>query len=59
MEKEEYIAYIYLRAEECGYKKERLDAIKAELLRGDMKLYDRLHRISEPEFRKWISSVSK
>ncbi|MDC7222269.1 MAG: hypothetical protein PQJ60_00940 [Spirochaetales bacterium] len=59
MEKDEYIAYLGLRAEECGYPEEILKAVKQALNRGDVKLFDRLHRISEPEFRKWCLSVIK
>ncbi len=59
MEKDEYIAYLSLRAEECGYGEEILKNIREALTGGDMKLYDRLHRISEPEFRKWCLSANK
>jgi hypothetical protein len=59
MEREEYIAYLYLRAEECGYKQDRLKLIDKGLKEGDIKLFDRLHRISEPEFRKWCLSLTE
>ncbi len=59
MEKDEYIAYLSLRAEECGYPEDQLEKIGSALSRGDMKLFDRLHRISEPEFRKWCLTVIK
>jgi len=59
MEKDEYIAYLNLRAEECGYPKDHLEKIDLALKRGDMKLFDTLHRISEPEFRKWCISAIK
>ena len=59
MEKEEYIAYLSLRAEECGYEKAFLENVNRALGEGDIKLFDKLHRISEPEFRKWCISVNK
>jgi hypothetical protein len=59
MEKEEYIAYLGLRAEECGYPDETLKEVQTALDLGDLKLFDQLHRISEPEFRKWCLSISK
>ena len=57
MEREEYIAYLNLRAQECGYNQEILEPVDRALKEGDIKLYDRLHRISEPEFRNWCLSV--
>ncbi|MDC7219816.1 MAG: hypothetical protein PQJ59_07740 [Spirochaetales bacterium] len=59
MEKDEYISYLNLRAKECGYPETTLKAIDQALKKGEIKLYDHLHRISEPEFRKWCLSVSK
>lgn len=58
MEREEYIAYLNLRAEECGYEKDVLARVNRALKKGDMALYDHLHRISEPEFRKWCASLT-
>ncbi len=58
MEKEEYIAYLNLRAEECGYQEDILGRVKKALDEGDLQLYDRLHRISEPDFRTWCISLA-
>jgi len=53
MTKEENIDYLALRAEECRLPDEELQKIRSALEKLQNNDFDKLKRISEPEFRFW------
>lgn len=53
MTKEENIDYLTLRAEECRLPDEEVRKVREALKAVDENGYDRLKRVSEPEFRAW------
>ncbi|MBB6482367.1 hypothetical protein [Spirochaeta isovalerica] len=57
MTKEENIAYLTLRAEECRLPEEEVKKINQALKKLDDKQYDKLKRISEPQFRSWCKEA--
>lgn len=57
MTKEENIAYITLRAEECRLPEEDVKKVNTALKSLEENDYDRLKRISEPAFRSWCREV--
>lgn len=59
MTKEENINYLTLRAEECRLPKEEVEKIRIALKDVDDNGYDRLKRISEPDFRVWCKEACR
>ena len=57
MTHDQLVAYLALRAEECGYDESRLAVVRKALTAEDMPGLDRLRRISEREFREWCLSA--
>ncbi len=57
MTRDQLVAYLALRAEECGYDESRLIGIRAALKAEDLPGLDRLRRISERDFRAWCLST--
>ena len=57
MTRDQLVAYLALRAEECGYDESRLAVVRDALKDEDMPGLDRLRRISERDFRTWCLSA--
>ncbi|MBN2657489.1 MAG: hypothetical protein JXR86_10535 [Spirochaetales bacterium] len=58
MTKEENIDYLTLRAEECRLPEDQVLKIRTALAEVSEKDYEKLKRISEPEFRSWCKEAS-
>ena len=57
MTKEENIAYLTLRGEECRLPENEVKLINIKLKELDDDEYDHLKRISEPAFREWCKEA--
>lgn len=57
MTKEENIDYISLRAEECRLPTGEVAMIRKHLASLKENEFDKLKRISEPDFRTWCKEV--
>lgn len=57
MTKEDNIAYLTLRAEECRLPEDQIKKISQALRSLEEKKYENLKNISEPDFRRWCKEV--